>query len=441
MRTAHLGVAARICPPGTCARILVGMTLVLDDWIGLRVARFRQILGLTQQQLADRVFLAPGGPPISRQYLNMIENGHKPVGTRRLLIALADGLGVATTDLTARPPLRRTIGTYDLDAAVPAIRAALDDSETPALWVLVGTERQANEFVAGAIMSARMGCDYPRLAALLPGAIARARQQHLEQPNDPTAVTFLAQTLVNASLAIRPLGYIDLATRMAEIAHGAALFVGDLPAGAAASYALSQCFLAGGVRGLRRRALEVASAATGPLIEAGLVGDSAQTWHVMLNLQAALAAATLDQDDLADTHLRAARQAVVHVQADPWLMDACPANVETWGVAVAVESSDPGRAPELASRVNPAELATVQRRAHLAIHTGHALHLLDDANGAIAAFLAAEQIAPAEVHGRARVREIVGEILRTERREAGNLGLRDLAIRMGVDPLAPPEGS
>ena len=41
-----------------------------DDWIGLRVARWRDIAGMTQQGLADRV-------GVSREYVSMIENGKR----------------------------------------------------------------------------------------------------------------------------------------------------------------------------------------------------------------------------------------------------------------------------------------------------------------------------------------------------------------------------
>lgn len=73
-----------------------GVCPVRTDFMGLRVARWRDIGGLTQQQLADAV-------GVTREYISMIENGHRPVTKRSLLISLAQALGVSITDLTGQP--------------------------------------------------------------------------------------------------------------------------------------------------------------------------------------------------------------------------------------------------------------------------------------------------------------------------------------------------
>lgn len=405
-----------------------------DKWIGLRVARYRAVRGLTQQELADRVRLDPNSDEtISRSYVCNIENGHKPVNTRRLLIGLADGLDVATTDLTGRPPLRRNGGTYELDTAIPAIRAALDSAEH---IDDVPPEQLGHDI--GRVLAARMACDYPTLAAGLPVAIARALRLSRDGGDDPYASNLLGRVLVAGSLAIRPLGYIDLATRMAEIAGNTAARVDDRTSAAAANFALAQCFLSGGVRGLRARSLALASQ-TAEVIE-GAATSANRGWYVMLHLQAALAAASLGRDDVAQGHVGEAIDAVRHVSSDPWLMDINRANVGVWEVAVAIEGSNPDRAPELARQVNQGDLRTIQRKAHLAIHAGHGHAMAGNGEGAVRAFLAAERLAPAEIQGRARVREVVGDMLRGARREAGSPGLLHLAVRLGVDPLALDEG-
>lgn len=64
------------------------------DWIGLRVARWRDVAGMTQQELADRV-------GVSAAYISMIEHGRRAVTKRSLLISLATALGVRVEDLIA----------------------------------------------------------------------------------------------------------------------------------------------------------------------------------------------------------------------------------------------------------------------------------------------------------------------------------------------------
>lgn len=72
-----------------------------QDWIGLRVARWRDVAGMTQHELADRV-------GVSHAYMSMIEGGKRPVTKRSLLIELASALGVSITDLTGQPEQPRS---------------------------------------------------------------------------------------------------------------------------------------------------------------------------------------------------------------------------------------------------------------------------------------------------------------------------------------------
>lgn len=66
--------------------------------VGTRIRAYRKQLGLTQEELAERVDISP-------PYLGQIENGRRGVNLSNL-IALANALNVTlddlTTDLTAR---------------------------------------------------------------------------------------------------------------------------------------------------------------------------------------------------------------------------------------------------------------------------------------------------------------------------------------------------
>ena len=90
--------------------------------IGLRVAQWRRLAELTQEELGRRA-------GYSKQYINAIENGRSPVNSRRLLSDLAHGLGVEVHHLTGQPytPTSETdLLNYTI---VPLVRTALDEPD------------------------------------------------------------------------------------------------------------------------------------------------------------------------------------------------------------------------------------------------------------------------------------------------------------------------
>lgn len=390
-----------------------------DDYIGLRVAAFRQTAGLSQQQLGDKIGKSQG-------YISQIENGRRTVATRRLLIALAEALNVATTDLTAAKPTGQPDVERPLHEAVPDIRAALDGAHD--------TEPPPGSLSVDRLMSARMNCDYEALARLAP-IMLHNRLQVSEISEDPAAYQQFAETAFTISMVVRPLGYVDLATRLAERAQFAAARSGNPVTQAAAEFARAQCALAVGVRGLRMRSLTLATRAA-EQVEQGAPDNDGLTWYGLLHLQAALAAGSLELAAQAKDHLDEAKSAAQRVFGDPWRMDFSAANVGVWEAATHLELGNPGKAIECARKVDRTKLRTPQRRSHLLIHLGRALDADNRREEAVAAFLEADRIAPAEVRGRSTVREAVGDMLRQARRKAGSPELQKLASNLGVDPLS-----
>lgn len=390
-----------------------------DDWIGLRVARYRDLAGLTQQQLADRVGK-------SRPYISQIENGDRPVTTRALLISLAEALGVSTTDLTAQPRATRDVSERPVHVAVPSVRAALAGALDP-----LGVHRDLQQLAldSAALMRARMACDYPRIAQLLAPTIAGALAL-LDTPAPAReAQEIMARVLFTGSMVLRPLGYLDLATMMAERALIEAEHASSTDAMAAADFARAQCLLAGGVQGLRAMSLHVAT-------ESAELLSGPSTWRGLLHLQAGLAAASLGRDDEATGHMDVAADIAQHTPViDSWQMDFSAANVGVWRVAAALEGPRPESAVDIARHVNTSQLATTQRKAHLLMHAAHGQYARGDHDAATSLFLQADQLASTEIRGRTRVREVVGQMLRDARRKAGSERLRDLALKVGVDPL------
>lgn len=110
-------------------------------------------------------------------------------------------------------------------------------------------------------------------------------------------------------------------------------------------------------------------------------------------------------------------------------------------MGVAVESGTPERAPERARRVDRSQVRSANRRCRLHLDAGRGWYAAGDQERAILAFLEADNASPAELRSRPSVREIVGQMVRDARRW-GSSELRDLAIRIGIDPLDPgPHGT
>lgn len=391
----------------------------MSDYIGLRVARWRDISGLTQQDLANAV-------GVTSAYISMLENGRRPVTKRSLLIALASALQVSVTDLTGQPTAPRSSDDLAIYAAVPALRGALDDD--PAADRLPSLADVASR--TDAVMSARMACDYQRLARLLPALVADTRQ--LANAGEEHALPLFVRTAVTASLAIKPFGYVDLSARYAERAEVAATRLGRPVERAAAAFALAQTALASGTTGGRRRSLVTAINAAERI---GDDGDDGLTWYGMLHLHAALSAASLGAGD-SGRHLTEAGAAARRAGSDPWRMEFTPENVAIWRIGVAVENGEPERAPEYARQVDRSRIRTANRRARMHIDTGHGWYAAGDQGRAVRSFLEADEASPAELRSRPSVRELVGQMVRDSRRR-GSDELRELATRVGVDPLDP----
>lgn len=392
------------------------------DWIGLRVARWRDIAGLTQTELATRV-------GHRREYISMIENGSRLVTKRSLLIALATALGVSVNDLTGQPDRPRTRDELAVYSAVPSLRGALDDE--PETRTTINIEHLAAS--VDQAMRARMACDYPTLARLLPALIADTRQL-ANNGDERTGLALFVRAAVCASLAIKPFGYVDLSARLAERAQLAARTLDQPVELAAARFAGAQTALASGTAGGQRRSLTSASDAAAALGDSG--DDNALSWYGMLHLHAALSAASLGRAGDVATHLTEAATAAGRVSSDPWRMEFTTANVGVWRVGVAVENGEPERAPEYARRVPRHEVRTANRLARLHIDAGRGHYAANQPDLAVRQFLAADEVSAAELRARPTVREIVAQLVRDARR-SGSDELRELAVRVGVDPLDP----
>jgi transcriptional regulator with XRE-family HTH domain len=392
------------------------------DYMGLRVARWRDIGGMTQQQLADAV-------GVTREYISMIENGKRPVTKRSLLINLARALKVSIADLTSQPREPESAEELIVANIESGVRTALDEDPE------AGPQPSLTEVTAAVrrVRVARMACDFSSLAALLPGLIAQARVLTADSDSERASVgssAFVAAA-TDAAFTIKAHGHIDLAIRLADAARGVADSLGEPIEQAVAAFAVAQCALAGGSR---RKSLRIATEAAVRLGD--IDSDGTLTLYGMLHLHAALSAAALGRAADVAPHLAEATAAAERVTSDPWLQELTPTNVGIWRVAIALENGEPDRAPEYARRVDKSKIRGLDRRATLHIDTGRGLYAADRRDEAVREFLRADEIAPQKVRTRPWVLELVGQMVRDARN--GSDELRELAARCRIDPLAEP---
>jgi len=398
------------------------------EGIGLRVAQWRDIAGLTQQQLADAV-------GVSRPYITMLENGRRSVDKRTLLDGLARALGVSITDLTGQPYPPVTRADLETYRVVPQVRAALDEDDNGPVQA---RPLDQLEVAADRAMAARMACDMEALGRHLPALLAETRTLWFDN-GDRTAGALLVKAAVTGSLALKAAGWIDLGIRLSDLADTVAAALGDPVCIAAAQFAVAQCALSTTARKrsarLAKSGAEDLDRLTRTKLPPAMLND-VLAWMGVLHLHAALSDAALSGGD-PDGHLAAASAAARHVTGDPWRMEFSNANVATWAVGIALENGQPERAPELARLVDPNQLRTKQRRSRLYLDTGRALFVAGDSEAAVRALLAADHAAPGDLRSRATAVEIVAQMVRDAPQRGGSEQLRDLAVRVGVDPLAP----
>jgi transcriptional regulator with XRE-family HTH domain len=389
--------------------------------IGQRVTQWRAIAGLTQEQLGAR-------SGYTKQYISAIETGRRKVN-RNLVIDLAAGLGVEIHHLTGQPYAATSEQDYLTYTIVPKVRVALDE---PDEQVETRTGQQLEQ-AAARVMMARMSCDMAALGQHLPALLTETRQLWYTT-GDRGAGMNLVKALVTGALAFKAAGFIDLAIRMSEQGSQVADGLGDPIAIAAGRFTTAQCALA---TGNRKRSARLAALGADDMDRyartsrlAPNLRNDAYAWMGLLHLHAALSDAGLDSGD-APGHYAAATAISRRVTGDPWYMEYGLANVQTWGVGIALENGQPERAPTLARQVDLDQLRTPQRRSRVHLDWGRGLFLLDDYPGATRQLLLADEAAPGDLRNRPTAVEAVIHMIRHTR--VGSEDLLALAVKVGVD--------
>ncbi|MGH3868425.1 MAG: helix-turn-helix domain-containing protein [Pseudonocardiaceae bacterium] len=198
-------------------------------------------------------------------------------------------------------------------------------------------------------------------------------------------------------------------------------------------------WLRGAATGLLDRAAQYRrSVAAAQTLTSQLDSSDALQACGMLHLSAALAAAAQADHDTTVTHLdeASALAARMDTEVGTWAnLWFGPTNVGIWRTSLAVELGEPGQAIQAAKTVHP-ELLPNSRQAQFWADLGRALIAAKKTQEkGVRVLLHAEQLAPQLIYHDVFVREAVADLLRQARRDAGGLGLRGLAWRLGVTPI------
>ncbi|MGN2640681.1 helix-turn-helix domain-containing protein [Nocardia takedensis] len=402
----------------------------LDDrYVGQQVRTIRRRRGISQKVLADRVGLSRGA-------IAKYEAGERPVDSRRILYALAGALGVRTADLTNRPIDQADPTTAAFHAAIADIEAALwmagDGDHTAAprtLDQLAGDARRVG--------ATRLACDFVALGPLL-GPLITDCYRHTRDRSEQhrmRAWSILAAAAFDTAIALRVRGYGPLAWTAAQVIDQAADSTGDTAAVAAGAFARSQVLLSR--PGAVSTALGTAVATAAAVQPTARTVNELETYG-MLHLQSALTAAALGKDP--STHFTEAADTAARLDTaspgETMVRNPTfgPENVTVWRMSAALEAGEPGQVLALAPTLDPHRLAAPSRAAQYFVEVGRAHAMQRDHTQSLHALLRAEHIAPQHVRGMTHVRELVGHMMRTARRDLTTGQLGQLAVRVGAVP-------
>ncbi|MEU7322681.1 helix-turn-helix transcriptional regulator [Streptomyces griseoviridis] len=403
--------------------------------IGERLRSARRQRGMSLRNLAGLAGVSVG-------YLSMVENGRRLLDRSSLITSFAEALQIAPSELTGQPFAPVDPHTSAAHEAVPALRLVLmglsmatpPDRRPPQVPAAVLSERvaKANRLYHAA--------EYGTLAAGLPtlladlhaaaeAAVGAARRELLK---------LLADAYHPAcTLLLKNLGYTDLAFIAVTRAAEAIAELDDPVYSALSGFFHTHVLMAAGSPS---QALAQATAAANTL-EANLTVPHA---HALLGELHLISATSLTQDrqGLGDTraeevrgHLaEAAKLAVRTGESRAWHLNFGPTNVGIHKVSLNTDLGRHGAAVTAGDGVHPETLAQAPgRQAAFHADLGRSLaHMRGREAQAVAALLAAEEIAPQRIHANAPVRNTV-EFL-TDRQLSAHAArdLRGLAHRIGL---------
>lgn len=387
--------------------------------IGRRIRQIRHAKRKSLAVIADRA-------GISVSYLSRLESGERALDRRSLILAIANALEVAPSELAGAG--LGVPGQLDEDRGLPAVRQAL---LAAAMYEPRGEVQPAAVLEArvGALLDDQRDCSFAAVGQTLPSLI-RDLHTTLGAGRDVQHVLRLI-TLLHVQGTQAWLGDVggsmDLAWQAATLARQAAERLDDPVAASVAAFGTAHGLLAAGAVDLARGQLAAAPARTSTAAELAATG--------MLTLTTSLVAATTgDRAGQEAALTEAANLAdVVTSGPDELRFGFTPSNVGVWRMSVANELGAHSEAARIGAAVNPAALPSPTRKAAFYRELGRALARVPrQQEKAVHALRIAEELAPARMHRHPFMRSVLAELLARARRDAVGRELRGMAYRAGL---------
>ncbi|MGH3611286.1 MAG: helix-turn-helix domain-containing protein [Pseudonocardia sp.] len=393
-----------------------------DRTIGRRLQRIRN-----DRRKSLRVIAGLAG--ISAGHLSRLENGERALDRRSLIVALANALQIAPSELTSLPI--PAPGDGGADAAVQAVRRAL---------VAAGRNRIHGEPVpldvlqrrVQQIREARRRCGFGVVGEELPSLI-RDIHSTIAAGSDVQALTELAVVVhVHVTLMwLRDSGAsVDLRWQAAALAQGLAERISDATSIGVAAYGSANALLASGAFDLAADELDSLTLPPTTADTAGMIG--------MVSMTRSLIAMADERPGDVAAPMQAAKELATRFGEPDDIHDRLgfgfgPTNVGLWEMALALEAGEPDRAVGVAQLIQPERHPFKTRQSAYWMDYGRALARLPRrTDDAVRALRKAEQLFPIRVQRNPFVRDIFTELVPRSKQDAVGRELRAMAHRAGL---------
>lgn len=386
--------------------------------IGRRVKQIRYARKKSLQVIA-------GLAGMSKSKLDRIERGEVGLDKRSDIVALANALEVAPSDLGNLPVPAPADGKADV--TIEAVRLALmavNHCHPGGEVVPVGVLREQ----VGALADAGNDAEQDLIGSQLPVLIRNTHTSVAAGRDVAELLDVVVQLHTQVTIGwLRTAGAsIDLREQAALLARHAAEELDTQTALGLAAGGAVRVMLTTGAFDLAQLELDSVTVPTNSPESTQLAG--------MLALFRSLVAASDKRSGDVEAPLEYAAELAERTgQGNAFWMGFGPTNVGLWRMAAALEVSDHERAAIIAEGLNPQQHPSLERQTTYWMDYGRALARLHGRqHQAVRALRTAEQLFPMRVLRNPFVRDVLAELVAHSRRDAVGRELRGMAYRAGL---------